>query len=296
VDLLRADDVLSSGRAVLGESPRWDDRAETVVWIDVDRGEIWSATLQGGPAALVLRARPPLGALVLHEDGGLLWSVGDEWWRTGEARARTRAGLRDLRFNDAGVDSLGVVWSGTMRTDETMPTPGQGALYRLRPEHPPVVVEDGLVAANGIAWSYDGQWMYLVDSGPGTVRRARFAEGEGPVGTWTDWVGAPTGMADGIATDVAGGVWLACWGAGEVVRFDPRGLVTHRLRIPVPTVTALAFVGPDLDVLACTTSSQGLDPATATSEGRVFLAPAPVPGTPLHRAVATVRHDSQGAD
>jgi sugar lactone lactonase YvrE len=285
VDVLAATDVVSTERAVLGESPRWDDLAGRLYWVDVDRGEVWTATLSDdADASAAFRVPAPLGALVLHEDGGLLWSVGDTWSRPGEHdEASWSLGLPHLRFNDAGVDVEGVVWSGTMRRDETMPTPGQGALYRLDGERA-VAVERGLVAGNGIAWSPDEEWMYVVDSGPGTVRRTRFAAGAGPVGGWTQWLTLSTGMPDGIATDLDGGVWVACWGSGQVARFDHRGAQTHRLTLPTPTVTAVAFAGPGLDVLVCTTSSQEVGTDDDPLAGRVFATQSPVPGTPLHRA------------
>jgi sugar lactone lactonase YvrE len=284
VDDLAEPDVLSVERALLGESPRWDDRSGEVLWLDVDRGEVWSAQLGGDRGArLAHRAEAPLGALVLHDDGGLLWAVGDGWARPGDAGTQVSLGLPQLRFNDAGVDARGVVWSGTMRRDEDVTGSAAGVLYRLA-EGEAVPVLSGLVAGNGIAWSPDGEWMYVVDSGPGTVRRARFDTAAGPA-DWVVWVTVRAGMPDGVATDLDGGLWVACWGTGEVVRFDRRGDQTHRLRLPTSTVTAVTFAGPQLDVLVCTTSSQDVDPADDPLAGRVFAVQSPVPGSPLHRAL-----------
>ena len=285
MDDLGVPDVLSVERALLGESPRWDERSGAVFWVDIDRGEVWSAELGGHRSArLAHRAEAPLGALVLHEDGGLLWSVGDSWARPGGGAAQVSLGLPHLRFNDAGVDARGVVWSGTMRRDEDLAATAEGVLYRLGVREASPVLS-GLVAGNGIAWSPDDEWMFLVDSGPGTVRRAAFDPATGRVDDWSVWVTVPAGTPDGVAADVDGGLWVACWGAGEVARFDRHGDQTHRLRLPTPAVTAVTFAGPQLDALVCTTSSQDIDPADDPLAGRTFVVPSPIPGTPLHRAV-----------
>jgi sugar lactone lactonase YvrE len=281
-------ELLTDERAILGESPRWDDRTGTVHWLDVDAGLVLSADLVSGGVSRRRELGAPVGALVLHEDGGVVCAVQDSWCRPDALHGpRVGLGTPDLRFNDAGVDADGGVWSATMRHDEGMEPPGLGALYRIE-ERAAQLWLGGLVAGNGIAWSGDERWMYLVDSGTRGVLRSRFEVGAGPVGGWAPWLsfGAapPSAMPDGVATDADGGVWVAVWGTGEVVRFDRTGVRTHALRLPTPSVTALCFAGADLDLLVVTTSSQDVPADVDPLAGRTFVAPAPVPGVPLHRA------------
>jgi sugar lactone lactonase YvrE len=281
-------DVLTDVRASLGESPRWDDRIGAVHWLDIDAGAVITADLGGYTAAHRRELGAPVGALVLHEDGDLMCAVQDSWCRpeTGEGPVLS-LGMPEVRFNDAGVDAEGVVWSATMRRDEGMEPPGQGALHRIG-ENTSEAHLGGLVAGNGIAWSGDERWMYLVDSGARVLLRSRFEVGAGPVGGWEPWLSfdaVPSGaMPDGVATDADGGVWVAVWGTGEVARFDRAGARTHVVRLPTSSVTALCFAGPDLDLLVLTTSSQGVPVQVDPLAGRTFVAPAPLPGVPLHRA------------
>jgi sugar lactone lactonase YvrE len=277
-------DLLSDVRAVLGESPRWDDRTGLVHWLDVDAGLVLTTELTAPGPCRRQDLGAPAGALVLHEDGGLVCAVQDTWCRPGGGDGpRVSLGTPDLRFNDAAVDAEGVIWSATMRRDEGMSSPGQGALHRIGARNAEAWL-DGLVAGNGIAWSDDGRWMYLVDSGTGTVLRSGFVAGEGPVGGWSPWLSFGVGMPDGLATDADGGVWVAVWGTGEVLRFDATGTRTHGVRLPTPSVTALCFAGEGLDRIVLTTSSQGVPVGADPLAGRTFVAPAPVPGVPLHRA------------
>ena len=277
-------EVLSRVRAVLGESPRWDDRSGRVHWLDVDAGLVLTADLGGRGPCRRRALGAPVGALVLHEDGGVVCAVQDSWRRLPATGGPTVSLAEpEMRFNDAGVDGQGGVWSATMRRDEDLRAPARGVLYRIgeRAAEPWL---DGLACGNGIAWSPDERWVYLVDSGRGVVLRSRFDLGAGPVGAWSPWLSFRSGMPDGLATDAEGGVWVATWGTGTVTRFDAGGLATHVVRLPTPSVTALCFAGPDLDVLVLTTSSQGVPARADPLAGLTFVAPAPVRGTPLHRA------------
>ena len=278
-------DVLCARRATLGESPRWDDAAGLVRWLDIDDGLVCSVDLAGGHLD-TWDVGPPVGSLVLHADGGMLVAIGDEWRRPGAGAAdRPSVGLDlpEMRFNDAGVDSLGRVWTATMRRDENLDEPGTGALYllageRLEPVH------RGLVCGNGIAWSPDGAAFYLVDSGPNVVLRWAFDLADGLVGEPEVLLRPAHGLADGLAVDVDGGVWLALWGTGQVNRYAADGTPTHVVEVPTGQVTAVAFAGPSLTTMVITTAAMGLDADKHPYAGALFVAEAPVAGLPLHRS------------
>lgn len=66
---------------------------------------------------------------------------------------------------------------------------------------------------------------------------------------------APLGKPDGLCVDAAGGVWVACWGGGRVLRVSADGTVERMVEVPTPLVTSCAFAGPDLDTLIITTAA-----------------------------------------
>lgn len=276
-------EVLCDVRAVLGESPRWDDRTHALHWLDVDTGLVFAMELSSQAAWRRWELPAPVGALAPHEDGGLACAVGGTWCRPDTPWTGVRLAAEGMRFNDAGVAPDGTLWSATVRCDGDLRVPGRGALYRVgdRVLDPQL---GGLVAGNGIGWSPDGRWMYLVDGGPRVVLRSRYEAGAGPVGGWSCWASFHAGMPDGIAVDAAGGVWVAVRGTGEVVRLDPDGVPTHRLRAPTPSVTAVCLAGPELDLLVVTTSAQRVPVQEDPLAGLLYAAPAPVPGLLPRRA------------
>lgn len=275
--------ILTSTRCELGESPRWDDRNCVVRWIDINSGRVLSAGLTDTLAQEHV-VGAPCGALVLGADGDVLVAVGGRWASslTGADRARITTWDPSMRFNDAGVDSRGRIWSATMRVDEDLDAPASGELFRVDVNGVTSVCA-GIFAGNGIGWSPDESRMYLVDSGRNEILCADFDSTVGTVGEFHHWASPVAGLADGLAVDAEGGVWLAQWGAGTVVRFDRFARPTHTISLPTPHVTAVTFVGDNLDLLAVTTAAVGR-PSSDAVAGALFIGEAPLPGFLTHRA------------
>lgn len=272
-------EVLSSRRSALGESPRWDDRSDAIVWLDISAGSMLSVTMSGG-VETTIDVGAPCGSLVLHRDGGVALAVGDSWMRP-QTGLLMSAKQPEMRFNDGGVDSSGTIWSATMRTDESISAPARGALYRVSEPLTPVIT--GLIAGNGVAFSPDERFLYLVDSGTNTIVRADFDVETARVGVPHPWVHLSEGIADGIAVDADGGIWVAVWGTGCVRRYSEVAALTHSIRLPTSQVTAITFGGPALDTLVVTTAAMDTDARHDPLAGALFALDAPVHGLALHR-------------
>jgi sugar lactone lactonase YvrE len=77
--------------------------------------------------------------------------------------ADTEADNPRNRMNDGKCDRAGRFWAGTMPY-EWQARPGEGALYRLNPDHSVEKVVAGITLSNGLDWSPDDTRMYYVDS------------------------------------------------------------------------------------------------------------------------------------
>jgi sugar lactone lactonase YvrE len=197
------------------------------------------------------------------------------------------------RFNDGGTDPRGRLWIASMRSDGGAVR--DGTVYRLDVGEgsagiagarlTPVI--RGVHCGNGLAWSPDGSTMYLTDSVTRTVHRLPYDVEDGTVGppepllALADGPGAP--MPDGTAVDVDGGLWVAVWGGGTVLRLSPEGEVLGSVPLPTPLITCPGFGAPGSGILWVTTAGS----------------PAPVLGAapvedPLVGALLQVRVDVEG--
>ncbi len=265
--------------ATLGEGPCWDEASGSLYWVDIPAGQV--CRLDGDGAFGSWDIGQTVGAVVLRAAGGLVLAARDGFLTldpvSGAVAPFVTLGLpADCRMNDGACDQAGRFFAGSVADDEA---PGRGALYRLDPDHSVSIVIPGVTISNGIGWSPDGSRMYYVDSPTRRVDVLDYdpatgaAEGRRPFAR----IDRGDAMPDGLAVDSEGGVWVALWDGGAVLRFGPDGRLRQALELPAPRVSSCAFGGPGLETLFITTAA-----GPGSSGGELFSARAGVTGLASH--------------
>ncbi len=286
--------VVRAPACELGEGPVWDRRRGELVWVDLHAGVVhrFRPGIDGVAGAVETTALGiPVGCLAPRRAGGWVLATG-----RGFAVADAALVLLDrpwtpvlspddrLRFNDGGCDAAGRFFAGTM-FDGDGDGCGRGSLLRLDPDGRVETVLAGLTIPNGIGWSPDHRTVYHVDSGTATVYAAAYDLAAGTVGERRSLYRRHdgTGVPDGLAVDAEGGIWVAVWDGGEIVRLTPQGQVEARVDVDVPRPTSVAFGGPGLDRIYVTSARQGLTGEQLRAHpdsGRLFVAEPGVAGMP----------------
>ena len=281
-------DLLARDEAEVGEGPAWDERTQTLVWVDITGASVRRSSGVGERLA-VLGVGRHVGAALPTRDDRLLLAL-----RGGFALLAPGGTVEDLlevepdpavRFNDAKCDPLGRAFAGTMAYDLT---PGAGRLYRLDVDGDvrATPVLEQMTLSNGLAWSPDASTMWVIDSGRGTVTAYAYDADAGEPGRVVVRFepAAPAGaMPDGMCVDDAGGLWIAVWGAGEVRRYTPDGTLDTTVRVPVSQVSSCCFGGAAGDVLFITSARYELGPRQLAEEplaGSLFAVSPGVTGRP----------------
>jgi sugar lactone lactonase YvrE len=238
-----------------------------------DRDVVWfSDPVQGGLSRLrpdgrvekFIADRKRIGGAAINADGIIVFSgVGGIGWlnsatgRSGMLLDRVD-GKPILAVNDIFPDGKGGLYFGTSHV--AAPEPGAPvqttALYRLDPNGRVTLLWDGLHVANGIGLSPDGRRLYLNESWLGTFTYDLSTDGalsnRTPFSAQED--------CDGLAVDCEGGIWIACFSSGSLIRVLPDGKLDRRVVLPVRNVTSLCFGGADRrDVYVTTGGDAGLD-------------------------------------
>lgn len=277
-------------RAQLGEGPIWDDRRQTLLFVDIMRGHVHEFDPATGGDRVVEIGRP-VGAVVLASDGAWVVAAQGGFWRVDPASgAQTLLGAAeadrdDTRMNDGAVDARGRFWAGTMSLHHKNE---QGTLYRLdadRTVHPMLAP---VTTSNGIAWSDDGTTMYYVDTRTGRIDCFDFDLDAGTLRNRRPFVAVPPseGKPDGLILDGDGGVWLTLWQGGRVQRYTPAGQKDLEIHLPVTLTTKCAFGGSDLDELYITSAWIDLsehERAQQPHAGGVWRVKVPYRGRPANR-------------
>ena len=250
-------------QTLLGEGARWDARRGELLRVDILAGRVYRDRIGGDGVLVPVRAYRVPGTV-----GAIAPVEGDEGWLLAAGRGFVRLGLdgslRTLaevapagtRMNDGACDAQGRFWAGTLADDHHA---GGGALHRFDGDGFAELMLDGLTIPNGLGWSPDGRTMYLVDSGPRLVQAFTFDPGAGTISEGrvlvkvADELGAP----DGMTVDVAGDLWVAIYGGGQVHRYSPDGVLRAVVSVPTEQSTSCAFAGPGLSRLYVTTGTEG---------------------------------------
>jgi sugar lactone lactonase YvrE len=263
-----------------GEGPVWCERWGGLRCVDMLAGDVLTLSNSGavkrrhvGAIAAALRPRRDGGAVIGVERGFALERADGTveplppLWKSG-----------DVRMNDGSCDPDGRFYCGSMAYDTH---PGGGALYRLDPDGSMHPVLEHATVSNGIEWSPDGERAYYVDSATQRIDVFDYDRDAGLTGRRTFAAIAPeAGIPDGLTVDSAGGVWVAIFGGGAVLRYRRDGALDGMIEVPARQVTACTFGGPALDQLIITTSRQNLDLGVDPLAGALFRAAVGVPGQP----------------
>ena len=276
----------------LGESPFWHPQENRLYWVDIPGRRIGRVVVQGlQPQGAVeywpLTQEPGCIAPVQVGDlgGGLVMALRDgiylarEWGGPLQLLAAAPYDTRKQRFNDGKCDAQGRFWAGSLYEPKDQ---ALGALYMLDNQglHAMVGgvkdgahdgVKEGVVTANGLAWSPDGHTAYWADTAAHQVRAFDFDAASGqftnsrvfyqappkPAG-WAWGSATPYGgRPDGATVDAEGCYWSAQYEGGRLLRIAPSGQVLAEVPTPALCPTMPCFGGPDLKTLFITTARHG---------------------------------------
>lgn len=251
-------------RCELGEGPQWHARDQRLYWCDIlGKRLYWLSPTTEKHGHYTLDQKVSLAAPL--DDGDLLL-VGEHALNRFSPETGHIEKLYDFeadnpvtRSNDARVDRHGSLWLSSMGKQAE---PESGSLYRLHCGELRKL-RTHLTIPNALCFSADGKAAYFTDTPTGQVMRWALDEQGWPVDEpkrFADF-SEHKGNPDGAVMDSEGCMWLALWGAGEVVRLNTVGQIIGRVLLPVDQPSCPVFAGPDLETLYITTAQEGLSAA-----------------------------------
>ena len=293
----------------LGESPFWHPQEQRLYWVDIPGRRIARVAVQGlqaqGPVEYWPLTQEP-GCIAPVQGGGLVMALRDgiyfarDWLGDLQPLAPAPYDTAKQRFNDGKCDAQGRFWAGSLYEPKDQ---ALGVLYMLDGQGLHAMM-DGVVTANGLAWSPDGRTAYWADTAAHRVRAFDVDAVTGQLSAGrvfhqmppkpAGWVWGSEmphtprygGRPDGAAVDSEGCYWSAQYEGQRLLRLSPTGEVLAEVATPVPCPTMPCFGGPDLKTLFITTSRQGRSPqelAQYPGAGCVFATQVEVAGLGVNK-------------
>jgi len=280
---LSADEV----RGQLLEGPSWSSSSDALLYADIPAGSAFIADLDGQRTKIY---ESPCGEKIssvfqLRNGDVLLTGVGRVLKVDCVSGSEMSLAIPNEpptnRCNDAKPDPFGNLWVGTMDDSESTRS---GRLLSIDAGGEVHELAKGLGIPNPLAWDMDRERVYFGDSMDGCIYWAecRWIAGRARIGPASLFVAkdAAPGVPDGSAIDSEGNIWNARWDGGCVAVFSPDGDCLDLVQVGARRPTSCAFVGPDLETLAVTTASVGLDELSA-NDGHVLLLHRQAKGAPV---------------
>ena len=259
-------EVVLDAKMELGEGPCWDWRNNMLYCVDIEGKKIHMYNpslnkqkvikLDRQISAIVPSAKQDTKFVVTLENG---FHIIDIEKNELEYIADPEKEIIDNRFNDGKCDAYGRFWGGTMSVNNK---PQHAALYCLDVNGEITKKVNDLTISNGIAWSGDNEFLYLIDTPAEKVIRFEYDLKTAQLGNAKDIIdfSEEPGFPDGMTIDREGMLWIAHFGGGRVSRWNPdNGEKIDEILIPAPNVTSCTFGGRYLDELYITTARSGLD-------------------------------------
>ena len=272
---------LTTSNAELGEGPMWDADSQQIIWVDILKGQINQVDLNGNIGIPVLLDEA-VGAVAQTESGNLIAATPSGLVDIEKSKIVCQLPNQDpnLRMNDGKADPLGRFVGGTMTFGD--PEPKAGSLWSFGPEGVQCIL-DGVTISNDLDWSDDGKSMFYIDTPTQRIDSFDYDLDTGRIGNRRTLIEIPVSMGspDGMCVDAEGGIWVALWGGGSVIRIVDSKIVKI-IEIPTPQVTSVAFVGADLDQLVITTASIGLK-EQQDGAGNLYIYPTNTSGKQANR-------------
>ncbi len=254
-------ELLLDAQTVLGEGPAWDEKTQTLYWVDI-LGKRVHAWKDGRDDFLQLDEY--VGCVAPRREGGLAAALHASFWTLDltagkEALLASVAEPASNRFNDGKCDPAGRFLAGTMDMNEKA---ASGNLYSLEAGKRPRKLLDHIRISNGLAWSPDYKTFYYIDTPTRQIRAFDYDLDTGDIANPRVVIEVPAAMGwpDGMTSDLEGNLWIALWGGGRVAKWNPAaGRKEAEIRIPAPHVSSCVFGGPRRDLLFVTTARVGLE-------------------------------------
>ena len=256
------------------EGPAFD-RYGNLFIVNVDSGDISKISPEGGVKTFINTGGAPNGAK-FHPSGDLYVADRVKGIIAISPEGKIRVivdhyqGKKFNGPNDLIFDSRGNLYF-TDPHGSSAENPF-GCVYRLLSDGEITCLASGLAFPNGLALSQDEKYLFVADTRKNRILRYVFNP---PIRSYIFSQLSGGWGPDGMAFDVAGNLYIAHYGGGDVIVLNPKGELIERISVGGHHPTNVAFGGLDRRTLY----------VTEVETGSVYCFNTDHPGLPLYGGV-----------
>lgn len=252
-------ELVFDGKATLGEGPGWDDKTQTLYWVDIIQKKIYAGI------EVLAELDDFIGCLAPCTNGHLILGKRASFVDFDPVTSRQTLlfALNEPatnRLNDGKCDPGGRFIAGTMDMNEKDPT---GSVYSFDGTSTRTLLRD-VTISNGLAWSLDHKTFYHIDTPTREVKAFDYDLTSGEISNPRTAIRVPEslGWPDGMTSDTEGNLWIALWGGAAVSRWNPdTGQLLEQIQVPALHTSSCVFGGRDRNELYITSARKNMSEA-----------------------------------
>ncbi|XP_054154229.1 regucalcin-like [Oppia nitens] len=267
-------EVISNHVCQLGEGPHWDQKSQTLYYVDLLNGDVCRLYPKTKESEInhigeIVSVLVPIN----NNDNDFIIGQNNKLfkfnWNTKQLKqlAEVEKDLTGNRLNDGKCDASGRFWVGSMGPESSpgVVDPDRGSLYSYGNELEKKFETVNL--SNGIAWSLDNKIMYFIDSTKRLIYSFDYDINNGSITNekiffdFNKRQDLPKSLLpDGMTIDKSGNLWVACFNGSRIININTKtGDIIDTISLPTSCITSVCFGGQDLNQLFVTTASKPLD-------------------------------------
>lgn len=216
------------------------NRAGDLVFVEVFGGRVMSVSAEGRLRTLLEENTLGSAGLAIHRDGRIFVAgLGDFKGTPGSIYTIPAAGgapttvvpsSAGYLVDDLVFDRNGGYYFTDFRGTSTEPT---GGVYYVAPDGKTTAILPNMAVANGVALSPDGKVLWVTEFSRGLLHRVNLENPTTVAAFGTEIVYQFTGPApDSMRVDADGNVYVAVYGQGRVLVFNPMGIPIGQVLLP----------------------------------------------------------------
>ena len=275
-------ELLLDAKATLGEGPAWDEKTQTLYWVDILQKKIYAGT------ELLAELDDFIGCLAPCKNGNLILGKRASFvdFDLASSQQTVLASLSESatnRINDGKCDPAGRFLAGTMDMNEKE---ASGSLYSFNGKQVTRLL-DGIRISNGLAWSPNHKTFYYIDTPTREVKAFDYDVSMGQIANPRVMIHVPEalGWPDGMTSDTEGNLWIAMWGGAQVTRWNPNtGELLEKIPVPALQTSSVVFGGKNRNELYVTSARVGMSEADLKKyplSGGLFRVETKIEGMPI---------------
>ncbi|MCW4628423.1 MULTISPECIES: SMP-30/gluconolactonase/LRE family protein [Marinomonas] len=245
-----------NAQAKLAECPRWDERTQTLYFVDIDSFILYAYDTKSKSLAH-RKFDEEIGCFSLDEQEGFVAAFRSGVYTFEHFNAELKPywlasyDQKTTRFNDGRCDAKGRFLAGTMYSPKDA---FNGALHQFS-QGKETLIDQAAWTSNGLAFSPDNTIMYYSDTPNHVVYQFDYDLASGVATNKRTFIEFPrgNGRPDGAAVDSEGNYWSALYQGQRVVKISPQGKILEEYPVPATYPTMVAFGGPEMKTLFVST-------------------------------------------